>query len=309
MTEQIELEIIEEVEELVELETPSANHRDEGFDAYMRQISRYPMLTIEEEYDYIKRWQKHRESRALDKLVNSHLRLAAKIAGGYLGYGLPLEDLLSEGTVGILKAVDRFDTEKGFRFSTYATWWIQAAVKEYILRSWSMVRLGTSANQKKLFFQLRKLKMQMRSVDANELPSDYIEQISRELDIGYDEVLDMNNRMSGPDFSLNAQLADDEGAEWQDALEDERDDQETALISTNEQSVRSGLLASALKGLTEREYRIFSLRHLNDDPPTLSIIADEMGISRERVRQIEAAAFNKVQRSVRSQATEQRVAF
>lgn len=311
MADQLEYIDIEEVEveelEADELATTEFVHRDEGFDAYMRKINKYPMLTVEEEYDYIKRWQKSRDSRALDKVVNSHLRLAARIAGGYLGYGLPFEDLLSEGSVGILKAVDRFDVSKGFRFSTYATWWIQAAVKEYILRMWSMVRLGTTANQKKLFFQLRRLKRDLRAVDDNELPDDYIDQISDELKIDRNEVLDMNQRMAGQDFSLNAQLVDEEGTEWQDTLEDDKDDQETDLVNRDLHSKRSMLLVDALEGLTEREYMIFSRRHLSEEPPTLAIIADEMGMSRERVRQIEAAAYDKVQRFVTMKATEQRM--
>ncbi len=307
MTEQIEFVVIEEEEELVELEAPQLAFQDEGFSAYMRKINKYPMLTVEEEYDCVTRWQTTRDSRALDKLVNSHLRLAARIAGGYLGYGLPFEDLLSEASVGILKAVDRFDTSKGFRFSTYATWWIQAAVKEYVLRMWSMVRLGTSANQKKLFFQLRRLKRDMRAVEENEIPEDYIDQISLELNIARDEVIDMNQRMAGPDFSLNSQLVDEEGTEWQDTLEDDNEDQETTLVNRDQHAKRSMLLTDALQALSEREYIIFSRRHLSDDPPTLAIIADEMGMSRERVRQIEVAAYDKVQRAVRSKATEQRM--
>jgi RNA polymerase sigma-32 factor len=310
MTDLLEEEQIEQEQEIeapVELAAGKSSRQTDGLDAYIRKINKYPMLSVEDEYECVLNWQKTRDSRALDKLVNSHLRLAARIASGYMGYGLPYADLLSEGSVGILKAVDRFDVEKGFRFSTYASWWIQSAIKEYILRMWSMVRLGTTANQKKLFYQLRRLKRDMRAVEDNEIPDDYIDQISLELNIDRKEVVDMNLRMGGPDFSLNAPLVNEEGSEWQDALEDERENQEDAYMDRDQKSKRSELLVYALGALTEREYRIFTSRHLSEDPQTLGVIADELGLSRERIRQIEAAAMRKVTRAVKSKAVENRI--
>jgi RNA polymerase sigma-32 factor len=301
------VEIEEEEEAPAELEAGKTSRQQDGFDLYLRKINKYPLLTVEEEYDCINRWQESRDSRALDKLVNSHLRLVARIAAGYKGYGLPMPDLVSEGSVGMMQAVDRFDTERGFRFSTYASWWIQSAIKEYVLRMWSMVRLGSTATQKKLFFQLRRLKQQLRAAEANEIPDDYIDQISQDLNVNRRDVMDMNLRLAGPDFSLNAPLAEEEGGEWMDILEDERDDQETAMMSRDETSRRSHLLAQALQALSPREYKIFFARHLSEDPLTLATMADELGLSRERIRQIEAAALNKVKRAVKSKAIEQRM--
>lgn len=309
MTDLIEEEKIEDVDETEEHEAGVSSQQEDGLDIYLRQIRKYPMLSVEEEYECVARWQDHRDSFALKKLVNSHLRLAAKIASGYMGYGLPFADLLSEGSVGILKAVDRFDVEKGFRFSTYASWWIQAAIKEYVLRMWSMVRLGTSSTQKKLFFQLRRIKRDLRAVDENEIPDDYIDQISTELNVPRKDVVDMNQRLSGPDYSLNMTLTDEEGGEWQDTLEDERDDQETTYVNRDLNSKRSQLLAYALESLNEREYLIFSRRHLTDNPPTLAVVADDLGLSRERIRQIEEKAMDKVKKAVKSKAIEQRIAM
>ncbi len=309
MADLLEAEQIEELEEAEVHAAGISSTQEDGLDLYLRQIRKYPMLTTEEEYDCITRWQESRDSRALQKVVNSHLRLAAKIASGYMGYGLPFDDLLSEGSVGILKAVDKFDVSMGFRFSTYATWWIQAAIKEYVLRMWSMVRLGTNATQKKLFFQLRRIKRDLRAVEANEIPDDYIDQISKELKVPRKDVMDMNLRMAGPDFSLNVAMADEDGSEWQDTLEDEADDQETKLVDRDTQSKRSALLAHALESLDEREYAIFSRRQLSENPPTLNVMAEEMGLSRERIRQLEERALNKVKKAVRSKAVEQRISM
>jgi RNA polymerase sigma-32 factor len=304
MTDLLEEEKIEEVEEHA---AGVSSQQEDGLDLYLRQIRKYPILTAEIEYDCVTRWQENRDSLALKKLVNSHLRLAAKIASGYMGYGLPFDDLISEGSVGILKAVDKFDISKGFRFSTYASWWIQAAIKEYVLRMWSMVRLGTNASQQKLFFQLRRLKHEMRSVDENEIPDDYIDQISKDLNIPRKDVVDMNLRMAGPDYSLNTLLVEEEGSEWQDAIEDEADDQETTYINHDVQAKRTQLLNYALESLNEREYKIFIRRQLSENPPTLNIMAEEMGLSRERIRQIEEKALDKIKKAVRAKAIEQRI--
>lgn len=281
--------------------------QEDGLNQYLRKIRKYPMLTQEEEYEYVLRWQKYRDSQALKKLVNSHLKLVAKIASGYLGYGLPYSDLISEGSIGVMQALDRFDSERGFRFSTYASWWIKAAIKEYVLKSWSMVKLGTTSSQKKLFFQLRKLKHELRSTEGEGLPDDYIEQIAKELNVSRKDVEDMNQRMAGPDYSLNTPISTEEGGEWQDWLEDEKDDQETILVQQDEQKKRSALLEYALEYLNDREYIIFTRRNLAENPPTLAVIANEYGLSRERVRQIEAKAYDKVQKAMRKKAVEMRI--
>lgn len=297
-------------EDFVEEEHPAGEYggQDDNLENYLRKIRNYPMLTQEEEYECVVRWQQSRDSKALNKLVNSHLRLAARIAANHKGYGLSFDDMLSEGSIGILKAVDRFDVSKGFRFSTYATWWIQAAIKEFVMRNWSMVKLGTSAAQKKLFFKLRKMKRELRDVDDNEIPDDYIEQIAAELEVDIEDVHDMNMRMSGQDFSLNVSVInEDEGSEWQDILEDESNDQETGLIISDEKKKQSEVLKYALGSLNEREYLVFCRRQLTDNPPSLHILSVELGISRERVRQIEEKSLWKVKRAVKSKSVENRI--
>ncbi|TSJ62598.1 RNA polymerase sigma factor RpoH [Starkeya sp. 3C] len=270
-----------------------------GLSRYLAEIRRFPMLEPQEEYMLAKRWREHEDPEAAHKLVTSHLRLVAKIAMGYRGYGLPISEVISEGNVGLMQAVKRFEPDKGFRLATYAMWWIKASIQEYILRSWSLVKMGTTAAQKKLFFNLRKAKSQISALEDGDLRPDQVQQIATKLGVTEQEVIDMNRRLGG-DASLNAPLRGDVegGGEWQDWLADDRDSQETTLAEVEEMDNRRSALSGALSVLNERERRIFEARRLSDDPMTLEDLAAEFGVSRERVRQIEVRAFEKVQKAV-----------
>lgn len=272
-----------------------------GLSRYLEEIRRFPMLTHDEEYMLARRWREHDDAEAAHKLVTSHLRLVAKIAMGYRGYGLPVGDLISEGNVGMMQAVKGFDPERGFRLATYAMWWIRASIQEYILRSWSLVKIGTTAAQKKLFFNLRKIKGQLQAIDDGDLPDGTVDEIAHRLDVSSDEVVAMNRRMAGGDRSLNAPLrADGEsGAEWIDWLASEEDDQEEAFAAAEEESRRRDMLAAAMTGLNDREKAIFAARRLRDEPQTLEELSRAWGVSRERVRQIEVRAFEKVRAAAR----------
>ncbi len=274
-----------------------------GLSRYLEEIRRFPMLEPQEEYMLAKRWQQHEDTDAAQKLVTSHLRLVARIAMGYRGYGLPIGEVISEGNVGLMQAVKRFDPDKGFRLATYAMWWIRAAIQEYILRSWSLVKMGTTAAQKKLFFNLRKLKGQLQAFEEGDLRPDQVETIATKLGVPKEDVISMNRRLAG-DSSLNAPLrADAEGGgEWQDWLVDDSTDQETTLVDQEELDNRRSYLTEAMDTLTDREKRIFEARRLTDEPLTLEELSTEFGVSRERIRQIEVRAFEKVQKAVRKAA-------
>jgi RNA polymerase sigma-32 factor len=274
---------------------------------YLHEIRQFPMLDAEEEYMLAKRWREHGDTEAAHKLVTSHLRLVAKIAMGYRGYGLPLAELISEGNLGMMQAVKRFEPERGFRLATYAMWWIRAAIQEYILHSWSLVKMGTTAAQKKLFFNLRKLKGQMRAYEEGDLSPERVKKIATKLNVSEEEVVNMNRRLAAPDHSLNAPLRADAEGEWQDWLVDESDDQETELARRQELDQRRAMLQAALANLTERERHIIMKRRLTDEPMTLEDLSKEFGISRERVRQIEVRAFDKLQRAVRNLAIRQQM--
>ena len=269
-----------------------------GLSRYLEDIRQFPMLEPDEEYMLAKSWREHDDRDAAHKLVTSHLRLVARIAMGYRGYGLPIGEVVSEGNVGLMQAVKRFDPEKGFRLATYAMWWIRASIQEYILRSWSLVKMGTTASQKKLFFNLRKIKGQLKAFEEGDLRPDQVKQIATQLGVPEDDVVSMNRRLAG-DSSLNSPVRNDsETGEWQDWLVDETTDQETALGDSQELERRRALLKDAIKTLNEREKRIFTARRLSDDPLTLEELSGEFGVSRERIRQIEVRAFEKVQKSV-----------
>jgi RNA polymerase sigma-32 factor len=272
-----------------------------GLGRYLQQIRQFPMLQPDEEYMLAKRWREHGDREAAHRLVTSHLRLVAKIAMGYRGYGLPISEVISEGNVGLMQAVKRFEPEKGFRLATYAMWWIKASIQEFILRSWSLVKMGTTANQKKLFFNLRKVKGQIQALDEGDLKPDQVKEIATRLGVPEDDVVSMNRRLSG-DASLNAPLRVDSEGEWQDWLIDDHDDQETTLAESEEFSMRADLLKNALGKLTDRERRIFEARRLRDEPLTLEELSSEFGVSRERIRQIEVRAFEKVQKAVKNAA-------
>ena len=265
---------------------------------YLQEIRRFPMLAAEEESVLAKRWREHGDADAAHKLVTSHLRLVVKIAVGYRGYGLPISELISEGNVGLMQAAKRFDPEQGFRFATYAIWWIKAAIHEYILRSWSLVKMGTTANQKMLFFNLRKAKSRIAALEEGDMHPDQVKLIAQRLGVTEQDVVEMNRRLGG-DVSLNAQLRDDgDSDEWQDWLVEEGSDQEAQLADSEQSENRRKALGEALSVLNKRERRIFEARRLAEDPMTLHDLAAEFGISRERVRQIEARAFQKIQRAV-----------
>ena len=276
---------------------------------YLQRIRGYPMLEAEEEYALAQRWVATHDAAAAHRLVTSHLRLVAKIAMGYRGYGLPLGELISEGNVGMMQAVRRFDPERGFRLATYAMWWIRAAIQEYILHSWSLVKIGTTASQKKLFFNLRKLKGQMQAIEDGDLLPEHVTRIADRLNVTDTDVVQMNRRISSPDMSLNAPLREEGEGEWQDWLADTTDDQEVQLAEHEEISSRRALLAGALDTLTEREREIITERRLSDSPATLESLSKRYGISRERVRQIEVRAFEKLQKAVRNAVVEQRLAL
>jgi len=273
---------------------------ESGIDRHFKEIHRFPMLDPHEEYMLAKRWRRHGDRDAAHRLITSHLRLVAKIARGYRGYGLPLADLISEGHVGLLQAVERFAPERGFRFSTYAVWWIKAAIQEYILRSWSLVRMGTTANHRKLFFNLRKAKSRISALDEGDMHPDQVKLIAKRLGVTERAVIDMNRRLAG-DTSLNDPIREGrDSAEWQDWLVGESPDQETMLAAGEEFDNRRNALSVVLGALNPRERRIFEGRRLAEDPITLAELADEFGVSRERVRQIAARAFEKVQKAVKN---------
>ena len=277
---------------------------------YLQEIRKFPMLEPDEEYMLAKRWKEQEDSEAAHRLVTSHLRLVAKIAMGYRGYGLPLSELISEGNVGMMQAVKRFDPDRGFRLATYAMWWIKASIQEYILRSWSLVKMGTTANQKRLFFNLRKVKGKIQALDDGDLKPEHIAEIATRLNVSEAEVVSMNRRLSG-DASLNAPIRASEGesGEWQDWLVDDHQSQEQTLIEQDELENRRGMLAGALAVLNDREKRIFEARRLSEEPLTLEELSSEFDISRERVRQIEVRAFEKVQDAVKAAAKRQNQAL
>ncbi|KXF76215.1 RNA polymerase subunit sigma-70 [Paramesorhizobium deserti] len=289
---------------------PSLVSGDGGLTRYLEEIRRFPMLEPQEEYMLAKRYLEHADPQAAHKLVTSHLRLVAKIAMGYRGYGLPIGEVISEGNVGLMQAVKRFEPERGFRLATYAMWWIKASIQEYILRSWSLVKMGTTANQKRLFFNLRKVKSKIQALDEGDLNPEQVSEIATRLNVSEEEVISMNRRLSG-DASLNAPIRATEGesGEWQDWLVDDSSSQEQMLIEQDELENRRSMLSGAMASLNDRERRIFEARRLSDDPVTLEDLSTEFGISRERVRQIEVRAFEKVQDSVKAAAINQQRAL
>jgi RNA polymerase sigma-32 factor len=267
---------------------------------YLQEIRKFPLLEQNEEYMLGKRFAEHADPEAAEKLVTSHLRLVAKIAMGYRGYGLPLGEIISEGNVGLMQAVKKFDPERGFRLATYAMWWIRASIQEYILRSWSLVKMGTTAAQKKLFFNLRKVKGQMKALEEGDLRPENVKTIATRLGVTEAEVVSMNRRMAAPDSSLNAPLRGESESEWQDFLADESADQETILAERDELDERQTLLKDALGELTERERAIIEARRLREEPLTLEDLSSQFGVSRERVRQIEVRAFEKLQKAMKA---------
>ena len=273
---------------------------ESGLSRYLQEIKRFPMLEPQEEYMLAKRWREHGDREAAHKLVTSHLRLVAKIAMGYRGYGLPIGEVISEGNVGLMQAVKRFEPDKGFKLATYAMWWIKAAIQEYILRSWSLVKMGTTANQKKLFFNLRKAKNKISALEEGDMRPDQVATIAKRLGVTEQDVVDMNRRLGG-DASLNAPIREEgDSGEWQDWLMDDAPSQERILADSEESDNRHNALIGALDVLNERERRIFEARRLAEDPVTLEDLAKEFGVSRERVRQIEVRAFEKVQKAVKT---------
>jgi RNA polymerase sigma-32 factor len=276
-----------------------------GLSRYLSEIRKFPMLAKDEEFMLAKRWQEHEDPEAAHKLVTSHLRLVAKIAMGYRGYGLPIGEVISEGNVGLMQAVKKFDPDRGFRLATYAMWWIRASIQEYILRSWSLVKMGTTAAQKKLFFNLRKAKSEIAALQEGDLRPDQVSVIATKLGVLDEEVVSMNRRLSGGDASLNSPMRADSESEWQDWLvDDQTPSQETVVADTQEKNLRMSLLEAAMTELSERERHILTERRLKDEPTTLEELAGEYGVSRERVRQIEVRAFEKLQKSMRAAAME-----
>ncbi|WP_417423062.1 RNA polymerase sigma factor RpoH [Hoeflea sp.] len=282
---------------------PTISAGENGLNRYMAEIRKFPMLEPQEEYMLAKRFLEHEDTKAAHKLVTSHLRLVAKIAMGYRGYGLPIGEVISEGNVGLMQAVKKFDPERGFRLATYAMWWIKASIQEYILRSWSLVKMGTTANQKRLFFNLRKVKSRIQAVEDGDLRPDQVAEIATKLNVSEAEVISMNRRLAG-DASLNAPIRASEGesGQWQDWLVDDSESQEDMLVEQDQLETRRAMLQGALDVLNERERRIFEARRLRDDPITLEDLSTEFSISRERVRQIEVRAFEKVQDAVQKAA-------
>ncbi len=275
---------------------------------YLQEIRKFPMLAQEEEYMLARAWREHGDTDAAHKLVTSHLRLVAKIAMGYRGYGLPLGELISEGNVGMMQAVKRFDPEKGFRLATYAMWWIRASIQEYVLRSWSLVKMGTTAAQKKLFFNLRRIKGQIEAIEEGDLKPENVAEIARRLGVSEDEVVSMNRRLTAPDSSLNAPLREESDSEWQDMLVDEDMDQEERLVERDEMSLRQQLLMEAMSVLNDREKRILTERRLKEEPATLEDLSQEYGVSRERIRQIEVRAFEKLQKAMKNAMKDRQIA-
>ncbi len=283
---------------------PSIVAGDGGLTRYLEEIRRFPMLEPQEEYMLAKRYLEHADPKAAHRLVTSHLRLVAKIAMGYRGYGLPIGEVISEGNVGLMQAVKRFEPERGFRLATYAMWWIKASIQEYVLRSWSLVKMGTTANQKRLFFNLRKVKSKIQALDDGDLNPEQVKEIATRLSVSEDEVVSMNRRLSG-DASLNAPIRSSDGeagGDWQDWLVDDHDSAEDMLIEQDELENRREMLSGAMSSLNDRERRIFQARRLADDPVTLEDLSTEFGVSRERIRQIEVRAFEKVQKAVQGSA-------
>ncbi|GAB2176352.1 RNA polymerase sigma factor RpoH [Dongia sp. agr-C8] len=289
------------------LRTLPALSSDSGLSRYLSEIRKFPMLEPDEEFMLAKRFREHEDAEAAHRMVTSHLRLVAKIAMGYRGYGLPISEIISEGNVGLMQAVKRFDPDRGFRLATYAMWWIRASIQEYILHSWSLVKIGTTAAQKKLFFNLRKVKGQLKAIEEGDLPPETVKEIATRLDVPENDVIDMNRRLSSHDHSLNAPLRIDGDGEWQDWLVDETESQETRLADDQEFGRRSKLLERAMGVLNPRERRILVERRLKEEPATLDDLSKEFNISRERVRQIEVRAFEKIQRSIRNSAIEERL--
>lgn len=276
-----------------------------GLQRYLSEIRKFPMLEKDEEFMLAKRWREHEDPQAAERLVTSHLRLVAKMAMGYRGYGLPIAEVISEGNIGLMQAVKKFDPDKGFRLATYAMWWIRASIQEYVLRTWSLVKMGTTAAQKKLFFNLRRMKQKMQAIEEGELRPDQVEEISTKLGVSETEVVNMNRRLSGPDASLNVQIGGEEGSgEWQDWLASDEESAETTLGQSEEYDARMALLNTAMVRLNEREQKIIRERRLKEDPTTLEDLADEFGVSRERIRQIEVRAFEKLQEAMKALALE-----
>ena len=284
------------------LPTPSVS----GLSIYLAQIKKFPMLDAEEEYMLAKNWRENGNLKSAHKLVTSHLRLVAKIAMGYRGYGLPVADLIAEGNIGMMHAVKKFDPERGFRLATYAMWWIKAAIQEFVLRSWSQVKIGTTASQKKLFFNLRKIKSKINALDDGDLSPNQVNHIAKSLDVSEDDVISMNRRMLGGDHSLNAQMNKNDGeeTEWQDLLTDDRENQETLFEKHEEKTIRNKLMIDALNLLKSREKDIIIKRRLTDNPMTLEDLSQEYKVSRERIRQIENRAFEKLQEAMKLKASE-----
>jgi RNA polymerase sigma-32 factor len=279
-----------------------------NLNSYLQDIRKFPMLELDEEYMLAQSWRERGDVDAAHKLVTSHLRLVAKIAMGYRGYGLPVSELISEGNVGMMQAVKRFDPDRGFRLATYAMWWIRASIQEYILHSWSLVKMGTTASQKKLFFNLRKLKGQIKAVEEGDLDPEHVTEIAEKLGVPEQDVVSMNRRLAAPDHSLNAPVRIDGDGEWQDWLEDDSQNQEQLLAESEELHKRRELLTKAMENLNDRERYILTERRLKEDPTTLEELSQEYGISRERVRQIEVRAFEKLQKAIRNAAIEQKLA-
>lgn len=288
-------------------EAPPLPSMVDGLTRYLAEIKRFPILGPDEEYMLAKRWQEHQDPKAAEKLVASHLRLVAKIASGYRGYGLPVVDLIAEGNLGLMQALRKFDPEKGFRFSTYAMWWVRANIQEYILHSWSLVKIGTTAAQKKLFFNLRRLKAQMQTLDEPILSAESIKDIAGELNVSEHEVIEMSKRLSGGDKSLNAPLKEEGLDQWQDWLVDEDSSHDIKIMERDESKHKNILLETALKSLNEREYYVIKERRLKDPPATLETLSFSLGVSRERVRQIEIRAFEKLQKVVKANAIQKRM--
>jgi RNA polymerase sigma-32 factor len=275
-----------------------------GLQRYLTEIRKFPMLEKDEEYMLAKRWREHEDTGAAEKLVTSHLRLVAKMAMGYRGYGLPTAEVISEGNIGLMQAVKKFDPEKGFRLATYAMWWIRASIQEYVLRTWSLVKMGTTAAQKKLFFNLRRMKSKMQAIEEGDLHPDQVDYISTQLAVTKDEVISMNRRLSGPDASLNVRVGEEGGGEWQDWLASNDESVETEYGEREEHDERMVLLNKAMSTLNEREQHIIRQRRLRDEPVTLEDLADHYGVSRERIRQIEVRAFEKMQAAMKKAAIE-----
>lgn len=288
-------------------ESAALPNMTDGLVRYLAEIRKFPMLEPDEEYMLAKRWQEHEDPKAAERLVGAHLRLVAKIANGYRGYGLPVIDLIAEGNVGLMQALRKYDPDKGFRFSTYAMWWIRANIQEYILHSWSLVKIGTTAAQKKLFFNLRRLKGKMQELDEPIISAKTIKDIALELNVTEDEVIDMSQRISGPDQSLNTPLRAEGLEEWQDWLVDDESTHEMKFMERDESKRKNSLLETALDSLNERERHIIQERRLKEPPTTLETLSESLGISRERVRQIEMRAFEKLQKNVRTAAIQNRM--